>query len=755
MTTSKRSATQPIYRDPTADVESRVRDLLGRMTLDEKVRQMGTVLIKDCLENGKVSRKALREHFGDTSVGALADPRLEPADTAKAVNAVQKYLVEHTRLGIPGLVHGECLHGYMSPGATIFPQAIGLGSTWNPELIRSMSEVAAAEGRTLGAVQALSPDLDLARDPRWGRVEETYGEDPYLASRMGVAYIKGMQGPGPTIDSRHMLCTPKHYAAHGSPESGINLAPVPGSLRDLYTLYLPPFKAAVTEAGALSVMPAYSEFEGVPASASKLLMTRVLREEWGFQGFTFSDYGAVHMLHSFHKTACCPAEAGKQALEAGMDLEAPREYGFGQALLGLVRKGEVAVELVDLAVSRMLRVKFLAGLFENPYADLAAVPRVVNCSAHRKLARKVAEESIILLKNENALLPLKKNLDRIAVIGPNADALRFGDYSVPKAGTVTVLGGIRAAVSKKTEVLHAQGCEIYGGEADFHEAIAAAEQSDVAVVVIGGMSDSLGGIGWGTDDTPSTCGEGFDLHDLAPPGLQADLVKAVHATGTPTVVVLIHGRPHSITWMAEHIPAIVEGWYVGEEGAHALADILFGKVNPSGKLPITVPRSVGHVPTFYNHKPSSRGCYHKPGNPEEPGRDYVFSDPAPLFEFGHGLSYTKFRYSALRLSPAVIAPAGRATVRVDVRNAGKVAGKEVVQLYINDVYSSITTPVKVLRRFAKIELQPGEKRTLEFVLTPEDLALLDANMNWTVEPGEFEVMIGGLKKTLEVRPPAV
>lgn len=751
MTKKKREAKSLPYRDPTRAVETRVRDLVERMTLSEKVRQMGMVAIADLLVHGKVSGAALKDCVGPAGVGALSDPRIEPVPCANAVNRVQKYLVEHTRLGIPGLVHGETLHGYMSPGATVFPQAIGLGSTWNPRLIQKMAAAIAHEARSLGTAQALAPNLDLARDPRWGRVEETYGEDPYLVGRMGVAYVKGIQGEDlPMNSGQNMICTLKHFVAHGSPGSGINLAPVAGSLRDLYTTYLPPFAAAIEEGGALSIMPSYSEFNDIPASSSKLFLTRVLREQLGFTGFTFSDYGAVEMLHTFHKTAHSPADAGKQALEAGMDMEAPNVYGFGPALTSLLKKGEVSVELVDRAVSRILRVKFLAGLFENPFADVERSRRVVHCSAHRKLAQRVAEESIILLKNEGGMLPLSKTLSRIAVIGPNADAVRFGDYAVPRSNAVTPLRGIRDAVSRPTEVVYAKGCGNYGSNLDTDEAVVAAESSDVAVLVIGDMSDALGGVGWGVDDTPATCGEGFDTHTLDPPGRQHDLVEAVHATGTPCVVVLVHGRPYSIEWIAEHVPAIVEMWYAGEEGGHALADILFGDINPSGKLPISVPRSVGHLPMFYNHKPSARGYYRQPGTPEDPGRDYVFSPPAPLFEFGHGLSYTTFRYSALRVTPRSIRTAGEVTVGVDVRNAGRREGMEVVQLFINDLVSTVTTPVKVLRRFEKIKLAPGEKRRVQFFLTPNDLALLDENMHWTVEPGEFEVMVGGLKKSFVV-----
>ena len=748
---SKRRA-RPVYKDAKADVDSRVSDLLERMTLEEKVRQTGMVRFAELMKSGSVSARALKERIARLGVGCLDAPRIESKANARAVNAVQRYLLEKTRLGIPSLVADECLHGHMSPGATVFPQAISLGSTWNPRLVGQVATVAAKEARAVGVNQALGPDLDLARDPRWGRVEETYGEDPHLVSRIGVAYIKAMQGPGRSVDREHLACTAKHYAGHGSPESGINIAPVPGGMRDLRTVYLPPFRAAVVEAGTHSVMPAYSEYEGVPAAASKLLLTDILREEWGFKGYTFSDYGSVHMLHSCHRTAATPAEAGTQALRAGMDLEAPLDYGFGAELLALVKRGEVPVSLVDRAVSRILRVKFLLGLFENPYASVGKIRSVVGTPAHRRLARKVAQESIILLKNEKSLLPLAPRVGSIAVIGPNADGAQLGDYTAPGAVGVGPLAGIRKAVSKSTKVRYAPGCTMFGlSREGFDEAVAAAEASDVAIVFIGGTSHSLGGVGWGTGTAAASCGEGFDVTDLSPPGVQTDLVRAVSETGTPTIVVLVNGRPYSIPWMAENVPAIVEAWYQGEEGGHAIADVLFGKVSPSGKLPVSVPRSVGHVPAFYNHMPSARGVYHVPGAPGKPGRDYVFSHPSPLFEFGHGLSYTTFKYSNLRVSPRKILPDGSVAVRVDVRNAGKVAGKEVVQLYVNDVISSLTAPVKALRRFEKIHLAPGEKKTVTFTLGPEDLALLDESQEWVVEPGDFEVMIGGLTKTFAVK----
>lgn len=756
MAGTKTKSAKPTYLNPSAPPDTRARDLLQTMTLDEKLRQMGQIDTNAVAKNGKFSNVLAKKAFNDLSIGTVQDPRLDPATGAKLVNDIQTYLTRRTRLGIPALVVSECLHGHMSPGATIFPQAIALAGTWNTALIHDMAAVAAREARAVGVAQALSPDLDLAREPRWGRTEETYGEDPYLCERMGVAYITGLQGPGPTIDRNHLVATPKHYAAHGSPESGVNLSPVATGARELRQLYLPPFKAAVSEAGALSVMPAYSEIDGVPCSASKLLLTKILREEWGFTGYTFSDYGAIGMLADVHHTAADMAEAGKQALEAGMDLEAPSINAFGSKLAALIKKGDVSIDLIDQAVLRILRVKFLAGLFENPFADLKRARQIVNAPAHRKLARQIAQESIILLKNAGNLLPLDaRKLDTIAVIGPNADTPQLGDYCFENDNIVTPRQGLRSAVSPGTNVIHARGCGIYErSKAGFDQAIDAAKKAQVAILVLGGSSTVRYGVGWGDQKNVGcvpTCGEGFDRTDLNLPGVQQDLVEAVVATGTPTVAVLVHGRPYTIPWIAQNVPAILETWYAGEQGGNALADVIFGKVNPSGKLPVSIPRTVGQVPVYYNHKPSAKGYYHNPGTPDKPGQDYVFMPTTPLFEFGHGLSYTTFAYSNLRVTPTRIRPAGTVNVSVTVRNTGKREGKEVVQLYVNDLVSAVTTPVKVLRRFEKITLKPAQRQTVQFTLTDKDLSLLDEHMRPVVEPGTFEVIVGPLTKRFEIQ----
>lgn len=730
-----------LYKDSAQPVKRRLDDLMQRMTIEEKIGQMASSFLDTFVENDEFSEAGIQKAICELGTGVLHSFRWGVNRNTllqmKISNAAQRYLIEKTRLGIPAIITAEGVHGHLSRGATIFPHAIGLASTWNPDLIGQVSGIVAKEARSAGVGQIMSPVLDLAREPRWGRVQETYGEDPYLTSRMAVAFIKGLQGEEPFFDGEHLPATPKHFAAHGSPESGINLAPVHTGERELRDTYLPPFKAAVCEANAQSLMSAYHEIDGIPSSASKFLLTKILREEWGFEGYVYSDWEAIQMLHSFHKTAASWADAGKQALEAGMDLEAPQPLCFGRALLDLVQAGKVATETIDKAVRRILRLKFMLGLFENPYCDIGYAKKIRNCPEHREFGRRVARESIVLLKNEGDLLPLRKEIASIAVIGPNADVAQLGDYAGDNDRLVTVLEGIRGTVSPKTTVRHAKGCGVFeldaGGMA---EAVEAAKNSDVAVVVVGECNE--------------VCHEGIDVHDLELAGLQLDLVKAVHETGTPTVVVLMNGRPLSISWIAEHVPAVLEAWYPGEEGGNAVAEILFGDANPCGKLPVSVPRSVGHVPVFYNHKPSARGYYHKPGEPGKPGRDYVFSSPTPLYEFGHGLSYTQFEYSGLQISPEEIAPCGEVEVSVTVRNTGDRAGSEVVQLYVNDVVSSVTTPVKALKRFTKITLNPGEARTVRFTLLPADLALLDQHMEWVVEPGDFEILIGGLKGALTV-----
>ena len=741
------------YKNQELSVDVRISDLLSRMTLEEKIGQMTMRSLRDLKTdpNGHVTKASLEELFKGASVGCLESPFIGVEEIAKYSAAADKYLRENTRLGIPAIQIAECLHGQLAFGATIFPQAIALGSTWNPDLIRKMGETIAKEASAGGVDQALSPLFDLARDPRYGRVEECYGEDPYHVAEMGKAFVIGMQGdPLITKDSipeGHLMCTAKHFVAYSTPVAGINLGPNEVGERSLRDLHLYPFKKVVKDANIYSVMPSYNELNGIPLHAHSYLIRDVLRKEYGFNGYIFSDYGAIHMLEFFHKTSSGKDETALQAILAGIDLEAPQPYAYGQ-LKELVESGKLSVELIDEAVSNILRVKFKAGLFDKPYSVPAEMKNLVHTKEAQALARELAEESVVLLKNQNNLLPLNlKNYESIAVIGPNADRVQYGDYSCTKekSSGITILEGIKKHVRDNVEINYAEGCDITGlDESGIEEAVIAAKKSDVVVLVIGGTSMTLSGIGWGEDKTNDhpTCGEGFDRADLRPPGVQPELIKAIHNTGKPIIMVMVHGRAYDIKWESENIPAILDAWYPGEQGGNAVANILFGKVNPSGKLSVSYPQSVGHVPVFYNHQPSGRGFYHQPGTKEKPGRDYVFSSPDPLYPFGYGLSYTQFQISGLHIEKEELSSADKIVFSVDVKNTGDIMGKEVVQVYVNDIISSVATPVKVLKAFKKVELNPSEIKNLKFEIPCSELGLWNRKMEYIVEPGEFEIMVG-------------
>ncbi|NLM78275.1 MAG: hypothetical protein GX173_09340 [Ruminococcaceae bacterium] len=735
------------YKNPALPVEERVDDLLSRMTLEEKLVQIRlTPQIDEQLEGQPFSTERLAavwpHGLGGTYSPRDFDPRL--------LNRFQRYFLEETRLGIPLLMMGESLHGVMSPQATVFPQAIGLGATFNVPLIAEMAAHIGREARALGIRQTYAPNLDLSRDPRWGRTEENYGEDPYLPARLGCAYISALQGAG-------VACSPKHYVAHGSPEGGINLAPVHCGERELRDTMLPPFAAAVQEAGALSIMPAYSEWDGIPLHASRFLMTDLLRGGLGFQGFTVSDFGAITMLHSFHKVAPDALSAGRMALAAGLDMEAPNVFGFGPELLEAARQEPLLHEQIDQAVRRILRVKFLLGLFEEPYAQVDQLPQLRSAAA-LDLSRQLARESIVLLKNEQNLLPLAEAGTKVALLGPNARQMQLGDYT-HRAASERAVGLYDALLSRigSERLFYAPGCSIAGSDPQaLDAAIQAAQQADVAIVALGDNSNYHGGIGWGDDSGGHvvTCGEGFDLHDLRLPPAQSQLLEAVAATGKPVVLVMVSGRPYDLSESGLFARAILQAWYPGEQGGHALCDLLFGEESPSGRLPISFPRSTGHIPSFYNHKISARGYYHKPGSPDKAGRDYVFASPQPLYPFGFGLSYTSFSYSGLLITPQEIQADGQVEVSVTVKNSGARAGKETVLLFLTDCYSRITPVARQLRGFCKVSLQPGESRRVSFSLSCKDLAFINEQMKPEVEPGSFKVSIGPLEETFQVSGPA-
>lgn len=729
------------YKDPNASIDERVEDLLGRMTLEEKIAQMNM--------NGMGEYRQLPH-----GAGVVESPFISVQEIARMSSETKRYARENTRLGIPPIQIGECLHGQLAMGATIFPQAIAQGSTWNPAIVERMASVIALEASASGVDQALSPLFDLAREPRYGRTEECYGEDPYLVARMGVAFVEGMQGKAEYtrvhgIAPGKLMCTAKHFAGYSVPAGGINLAPSSLGEREMRTLHLYPFEKVVKEANVCAVMPSYNEVDGMPAHSNRWLLTDVLRGEWGFGGYVFTDYGGLSQLHNFHHVAADASEAAVMGINAGVDLEAARPDAYAR-LSDLVKAGKVKEEQIDTAVRRILRAKFMAGLFDKPYPDPERLSEVVHRPEHMALALEVAQESAVLLKNDSALLPLDASkLKSIAVIGPNADQVQYGDYTYTRDNRsgVTILQGLRDRLGSRVQINYAKGCNITGiDRSGIDAAVEAASKSDVAVVVLGETSVILSGLGWGVGlgenepRDPFVSGEGYDLTSLDPPGVQRELLQAVCATGKPVVLVMVHGRPWSIDWEKDHVPAILEAWYPGEQGGNAIAGILLGDVNPSGRLNCSVPRSVGHLPVTYDYKPSARGINREPGTPEKPGRDYVFSSPAPLFAFGHGLSYTTFEYSDLKIDNNESAKTVK--VSVNVRNTGSRDGKEVVQLYVNDRVSSVTTPQKMLKGFDKIELKTGEQKTVTFDLPYDELALWNASMQRVVEPGEFAVMIG-------------
>jgi len=732
---------QPPYKNPQLAIEDRVADLLSRMTLEEKVEQLcggyhfGWGIYDP---TGKYSGLSIDDLFKQLNDN---DSKLTPHDRAAARNAVQRYAIEKTPLGIPDLFHGEGLHGFMAYRATSFPQAIALASTWDPAFIKTVFNTVADEMSASAVRQAFSPVLDLARDPRWGRTEETYGEDPFLGSRMGVAAIEGLQGDTFLIDSHHVMATAKHFTAHGQPESGTNTAPANFSERELREFYLFAFEAAIREARAGSVMASYNEIDGIPSHINHWLLEDVLREEWKFPGYITSDGEGLQMLYRTHAVAADAPDAARQALAAGIDYDLSDGSVF-RTLVSQVKAGIVPESQVDLAAGRILAAKFRLGLFEHPYADPDYADKITNNEEHQKLALLAAQKEIVLLKNENHSLPLNASkLKTIAVIGPNAADVHVGGYSRDPGRGVSVLDGIRTRAGSAIKVLYAEGCKITIGkqgwagwyedntklaapsdqQASIAAAVETAKKSDVAILVVG-ETEATNREAWSEQHLGDR-----DSLDLL--GEQEHLIRAVVETGVPTVVVLINGRPLSINYAAEHVSAIVEAWFPGQEGGTAVARVLFGDVNPGGKLPITFPRSVGQLPDYYNHKPSRN-------------RSYIFTSRQPLFPFGHGLSYTTFQFSNLRLAQTSIEPAANAEISVDVTNTGEREGDEVAQLYIHQRLASVTRPILALKAFERIHLKPGESRTVKFTLTPESLSLWNVHMQRVVEPGVFDIFVG-------------
>lgn len=711
------------YQNSGLTVEERVKDLLGRMTLHEKILQM-------------MHFQGNRDGNG---YGCVVNTGLDADSAAAAFAELQRYFQEKTRWGIPALICTEALHGVHQGNCTIYPQALAVGSTFNPELVKKMVEMMAKELKAMHIRQVLAPDLDLARELRWGRVEETYGEDPFLSAALGVVYVQTMQQNG-------IVCTPKHFVAHGSPTGGLNLASVSGGEREFRSIYLYPFEKVIRQANPWSLMNCYSSYDGEPVAGSYHYLTELLREELGFKGYVYSDWGSINLLHIFHHTASDNVEAAKQALEAGIDVEATGNLYL--ALEKMVQEKTLDIRYIDTAVSRVLYVKFASGLFDNPISEGIDVKQVIHSKESIDLAMEIAGESIVLLKNDQSILPLSANKYKsIALIGPNADQFQPGDYSWTrkKEFGVTPLQGIQSLAGNTMRINYAQGCDAWSNNKDgFGEAILAAKESDLAVIVVGTVSSTI------ADNANSTSGEGFDLHDIRLPGVQEELIKEIKALNKPIVVVLVAGKPLAIPWIKDNAEAILVQWYGGEQQGHALAGVLFGKINPSGRLNVSFPQSVGHLPCYYNHLPTDKGYYHIPGSSVKPGRDYVFSNPDSLWNFGHGLSYTAFRYVDAVVSKNEVADGDIISIDVTVENTGKRDGTEVIQLYVRDVVSSVVTPVKQLKAFSKVQINAGQTKTVHLVMPVSELTLYNKEMKKIVEPGEYELQIGAASDDIRI-----
>ena len=767
---------EPIYLNPDQPIDKRIEDLLSRMTLEEKIGQLNMPVLARRLigenweaslrSNQKEYPKELIQYVVDackrfvegtfedepeySNLGpgggffALPNDLLDkgPRRQAKFFNKLQQIATGQTRLKIPLIQVEEGTHGLKAASATIFPEGLALGSTWNLDLIERIYSAVAKEARARGVHMLCTLVIEPNRDPRLGRNSEGYSEDPYLCSLIAESIVRGMQGEDLSANDKAVavLC---HYPGQSQPVSGLERGAMEISERMLREVFLPPWVAGIKRAGALGVMATYPAIDGIVTHGSERILTTILREELGFKGLVFTEGMGVATLQ-YEGVALTQKEAGRLALIAGVDVEQSWEHAYMNPLKENVKEGKVSMETIDRSVRRILRLKFLLGLFENPYVNVNRAVRISHCEEHQELALQAAREGIVLLKNENNLLPLDKNLKSIAVIGPNADhdLNLLGDYIAKPVlqDVVTVLDGIKNIVSPDTEIQYVKGCDVLDTKVNkIRQARRAARNADVAIVVVGENERHAPG-GKGTD------GEGRDVCDLDLTGLQEDLVKAVYETGTPTIVVLINGRPLSIRWIAKHVPAIVEAWLPGEKGGDAVAEVLFGDYNPSGRTTITFPRHVGQLPVYYNYKPSKAYWIQRSG-----GEGYVDISATPLFEFGYGLSYTKFEYSNLQITPQSIGPAGEVHITVDVKNAGDRDGCEVVQLYINDVVSTVSTPIKELKGFEKIALSPREKKTVEFKLTPEHLSLLNQHLEPVVEPGTFDIMIGSSSEDIMLK----
>jgi beta-glucosidase len=713
--TAQSVTTSPVYRQPSASVDRRVDDLMHRMTLAEKVRQLDLYrgardLMDKRIDDSHAATDAVfradqaETLFGDLGVGGIHD--LYP--TPEQANAIQKWVVTHNRLGIPTLFIEEALHGYDK--GTVFPAPIGLSATWDTELAQETASSIAEEARAHAVGMILAPVLDLARDPRWGRVEEDFGEDPYLTGKMGLAYVRGAQGESLASDSS-VVAEPKHFVGHGSPEGGTNMSPVHIGERELRSVMLKSFEPAIRDGHAMAVMAAYHEIDGIPVTADPFLLKKVLRQELGFRGFVLSDLGAIERLYKVHRVADTPQDAACLAIRSGVDMQFydfPHDL-FQTALIRCVRNGRLPIEDLNRAVGSVLRVKFLLGLFDHPFVDPNRYSLIDRSQSHLAVSLRSARESMTLLKNEGDLLPLSKSVHRIAVIGPNTNIARYGDYEKEGNGThISLLDGLRDELPNTT-------IDFDAGQ----NITAAVDKAKSAEVIILGLGERQG-----------ISGEGFDRSNLDLPENQEQLLEAVVATGKPVVLVLQNGRPLTIAWAQAHVPAILEAWYPGEFGGQAIAETIFGGNNPAGRLTITFPRSVGDLPDFYNVDPSRK-------------RNYVGDDGKPLFPFGFGLSYSTFRYNHLLVDPPPRGSKRDVKITVDVTNTGEREGDEVAQLYVRQDTSSVETPNRSLKGFSRIHLMPHQTKTVAFTLHQNDLAIWNVTGKWATEPGTFTLWVGG------------
>jgi beta-glucosidase len=740
------SLLNPAYKNPELPIKDRVTDLLSRMTLTEKIAQLTGVwdsvpVVFDSLFLSDEAK--MQEVFGN-GVNSVQPSFAGIRQTVEQRNTIQKYLAEKTRLGIPAIFVDEGQHGLMRPESTCFPQAIGLACSWDPQLFEAVYTVVAAEMRSRGTHMALSPVIDVCRDPRWGRVEETYGEDPFLNGILGTAAVKGFQGTNNgIITPGHVAATLKHLVGHGQPEGGLNQAPANYSERILREAHMPPFKTVIDNAAPVAVMPSYNEIDGIPSHANKKLIKETLRTEWGFKGLVVSDYFAIDQLVQKHCVAADGKEAALIAFNSGVQCEFPIANYF-RFLPELLAEGKIQISDIDQAASQILELKFQLGLFENPYIDIESAVNTSKKNDSRELALQSARESIVLLKNDGILPISKDRYKKIAVIGPCAKDTYFGGYSGEPYEKVSLYEGIKNKAGSSAEILFAQGCKLTTNTSiSFHnwkkdeiqfatheenipllkEALDIASKAELIILAIG--------------ENEHLCREAMAKNHIGDNmtldlfGDQEELVTSIVALGKPFIAYLMNGRPLSVNYLAQHVPAIIEGWYMGQETGTAAAEIIFGDVNPSGKLTITIPKSVGQLPMFYNHKPGAQY------------QQYLSQDNKPLFAFGFGLSYTRFTYGKPLLDKQEISIHETVKVTVDIKNSGQIKGDEIVQLYIHDKVSSVTRPVKELKGFQRISLMPGETKNVVFEITPQLLSFYDINMDYLVEPGEFDIMIGG------------